>query len=223
MDETMTTTTEVNPLATTRLGVRLFFDGGRMPPADDLVITFGRWVAGRMLTGVRLVDVVSYEHSQHGRWVMLIGTDALWIVDAKGGEAGLRYMTRRSRPGTTFRDPRFRDPQNNPRAHLRASYAAVLTAARYLQTDFGVTFRTDGLEIEVADRRVAPNTPETYVRSEETLRAFAREVFDGPRLLPVSAGDPDSFFRVRIEGTRKRSLDSLIARLDELSSERGGR
>lgn len=219
MDET-TTTTKANPLATTRLGVRLFFDGGRMPPADDLMVTFGRWVTGRMLTGVRLIDTVSYKHAQHGRWVMLIGTSATWIVDAKGGEAGLRYMTRHPRP---LAPSPSRHRKDGSRAHLRASYAAVLTVARYLRADLGVTFRTDVLEVEVADRRVAPNTPETYTRAEETLRAFAREVFDEPRLLPASAGDPDSFFRVRIEGTRKRSLDSLIARLDELEARERGR
>lgn len=201
------------PLTSRKLGIKLFFADKRPIEPPTFLPVFQRWIRERSFAGERLVDVVAYEHASYGPWVMLIGASALWIVDAKHGEPGLRYSRRR-----TSREGFGRYAlKATPRAALRATYASALTAARLLSLDTGLGFTTDAIEVEIADRVLAPNTPETFARTERDLRGFGREVFESPRLLPMGAGDPQAFFRVRIEGTRKRKLDDLIERLDRLS------
>lgn len=201
------------PLSSGKIGVKLFFREGVTIDPHVLVPVFRRWVRERTFAGERLVDVVGYTHETHGPWVMLVGTGALWIVDGKHGRPGLRFTRRRtSREGFGRLSGR-----TTPRAALRATYAGALTAARLLTLDTGIGFASSELEVEVADRLLAPNTPETFARAEPELRAFGREVFESPTLLPVSVTDSTSLFRVSIEGQRKARIDELLAELDQAS------
>ncbi|MCK6547952.1 hypothetical protein L6R52_19025 [Myxococcota bacterium] len=201
------------PLSSAKISVKLFFRERVTIDPHVLVPILRRWVRERTFAGERLVDVVGYTHETHGPWVMLVGTGALWIVDSKHGRPGLRFTRRR-----TAREGFGRlSARTTPRAALRAAYAGALTAARLLTIDTGIAFSSSELEVEIADRLLAPNTPETYARAEPDLRAFGREVFESPKLLPVSAADPSALFRVSIEGQRKARIDALLDELDGLS------
>jgi hypothetical protein len=150
-----------------RITAKLFVaDPGAVGPgAAELIPVFHRWIQAGDLSGLP-IDVADYGHVQDGPGVMLIGHEADRALDFWDGRAGFSYQRKREAVGTT-------------RERLAQALREAAEGALRIEgeDDLGVAFRGDELQLRIADRLQAPNTPETLAALSADIVGAVSDVF----------------------------------------------
>lgn len=129
---------------------KVFVDGEFPVEQVRVINTFHDWIREEWLPEL-LVDVADYRHVPEGPGVMLIGHEADYNLDYTDGRCGLRYVRKAGLEGSN-------------EDKVRQAYRAAVTACTRLENEFkdaGLRFSRTSFELQVNDRAIAPNTPET--------------------------------------------------------------
>jgi hypothetical protein len=157
------------------LNIKLF---ARQPgfPVHDVIPVFHRWIQQAALPDL-LIDVTDYSHVEQGPGVLLIGHEAIYGLDQRGGRLGLLYNRRVAATG----------PEPLPQA-----FEAAQRACRLLEAAFPgrLTFSQDEIEITWNDRLLHPNTDEGWQAVEPEVRQFAGAHFGAATFTVTRATDP---------------------------------
>ena len=146
-----------------RVSVKFFVDGSDNVDLPALLSVFHRWIREQSVPGL-LIDVADYKHVVDGPGVLLMGHDGDYVLDGGNGRPGLLYKQKREWDS------------DNLRARLRSVLHRARQATHLLQSDPGLTFRTDEVEISFPDRLNVPNTPETFAAVQEEITAVLQEL-----------------------------------------------
>jgi hypothetical protein len=165
--------------------------------ADEFIRIFNQWIQEQAVPGELLVDVADYRHVHHGPGVLLIGHEANYSFDYADGRAGLLYSRKAVVGG-------------GPADVLAQAARALLAAAQRLQRDNGIAFGGRELQIIVNDRRLAPNSTDTYNALARELSAFATRLFGATPFTLTHHPDPRERFTVTATAAEELSLDALI-------------
>lgn len=160
--------------------IKLFVENPDSIAITDAIAVFHRWIQTSAVPGM-LIDVADYSHVVNGPGVVLIGHEAYYSLDVAKGRLGLLYQRRTKADGT--------DAEN-----LLDAWTLARAAAEILEQapEFAgkLRFRQDELTVTLNDRLLYPNTDETWVAVEPSLRS----VLDGYTL--VRNDDPRERFEV---------------------------
>ena len=152
---------------THRIVIKLFAESDTFAP-DAFVPVLHSWIQFEQVPDHLLVDVADYGHVPDGPGTVLVSHEANFYVDRLGGRLGITYQRKTPAPGP------FRD-------QLRQAILAAKRAADLLEQDGRLDgklrFRTDEVEVRLADRLHAPNTPDTFAAVRGDVRAVLRELF----------------------------------------------
>jgi hypothetical protein len=191
-----------------RLVLKLFADAAADVNAAVLVPVFHSFIQSSAIDDHLLIDVADYDHVHHGPGTLLVSHEANFSMDRGGGRPGLLYQRKQPLSGHTLRE------------RLGQVTAATLRAAARLEEDAALrgrlTFRTDEWLFRVADRLLAPNTPETFAAVRGELQAFFTDLYEGATVTLSHNASPQNLFEVSIRVSRPRPIRELLGRLEQL-------
>jgi hypothetical protein len=191
-----------------RLVLKVFAEGGSDVNASVLVPVFHGFIQNNAIEDHLLIDVADYDHVHHGPGTLLVSHEANFAMDRGGGRLGLLYQRKQPLPGRTFRE------------RLGQVVYATLRAAARLEEDPALhsrlKFRTDELLFRVADRLLAPNTPDTFNAAKGELQSFFSDLYEGGAVTLTHNASPQNLFEVSIRPSRPRPIPDLLQRLERL-------
>jgi hypothetical protein len=149
-----------------------------------------------------MVDVAEYDHVPDGPGTVLVTLEANLYLDHLDARPGLSYQRKRPLPGSFVE-------------RLTTIFRHTLLAAARLEQHPGLRFRTDEFAIKIADRLLAPNTPETFESIRRDLETFALNVLGQQKSIEIThtPGDPRSLFEVTIKSSTSAAISDLLAKL----------
>src|SRR5437763_403185 len=158
-----------------KLCLKLFLKDPGQLHGVKLVPVFQSWIQMHAVEDHLAIDVADYDHVPDGPGTVLVTHEANFALDSTGGRPGLLYQRKQPLPGN------FGD-------RITITLRHALQAAARLEQHPGLKFRTDELTFRIADRLLAPNTPETFTAVRPTLEATLRVLFgDAPFSLAHAA------------------------------------
>ncbi len=176
-----------------RLSVKHFTQGDIAFDLAVLVPVFQRWIQQHSVEGL-LIDVADYKHVYQGPGVVLIGDEADYSFDLRGGRPGLLYTRKRAMQPTLVDD-------------LRLAFRLAADAARKLETEAalnGIEFDYAEAEITFLDRLNTPNTPEIFEAIHDSLREVAQGLYQTQTvLIEAVEADPRKPLRVRLVASQE--------------------
>jgi hypothetical protein len=194
-----------------KLCLKLFLKDPAQLHGVKLVPVFQSWIQLHAVEDHLAIDVADYEHVPDGPGTVLVTHEANFALDSIGGRPGLLYQRKQPLPGT------FGE-------RLAPIFRATLQAAARLQENPGLAFRTDELSFRIADRLLAPNTPETFATIKPELEGFLRNVLGWTTFQLEHKPDPRRLFEVAIKTGTSANIADLLARLETpVSAYWGGR
>ncbi|MGB0715201.1 MAG: hypothetical protein ACPGXK_04940 [Phycisphaerae bacterium] len=144
--------------------VSKIFVEGELPVDQVHVINlFHDWIKQESLPEL-LIDVADYRHVPSGPGVMLIAHEADYNLDFTDGRCGLRYNRKAAAEGSN-------------EDKLKQAFSAAAVACERLEAHFasdGLRFSRTNFEIQVNDRAIAPNTPETDAALRPIVEGFVQ-------------------------------------------------
>src|SRR3954447_5457899 len=149
-----------------KLAVKLFLQDPSQAHGLKLLPVFQQWIQFHAMDEHLMIDVADYDHVPDGPGTVLVSHEANLYVDHLNGRPGLTYQRKQPLPGP------FAD-------RLATVFRYTLDAAARLEQNPGLRFRTDEVSVRIADRLLAPNTPETFEAVRRDLEAFTLTLF-GP-------------------------------------------
>jgi hypothetical protein len=177
------------------------------------------WIQNRAVPEHLLVDVADYSHVQNGPGTLLVAHEANFYLDKLDGFLGFSYS--RKQPlnggsggnggnGSSFAD------------NLRYAVAAALEGCRRLEEDPALagklTFRTDEVSLKVADRLLAPNTPETFQRLRPDIEQLAEKLWPGATVDIEHYPGELTLFEVRLRSSEPADVATLLERLGAMAA-----
>jgi len=183
------------------VNVKLFLRNAEGLKTGDYTGVFNGWIQARA-PGELLVDVADYGHVHHGPGLVLIGHAANYSLDESGGRLGLLY-NRKARV----------DGSNQDR--LRQAVVAALRAAQKLEREQGFQFDGDELQITANDRRLAPNTPDTFAALKPDFVRLVNLLYGGAAYsLANTSRDPRERFSVSATTAAGFDVTALLGHLE---------
>jgi hypothetical protein len=183
-----------------KLCVKLFLKDPAQLHGLKLVPVFQSWIQMHAIEDHLAIDVADYEHVKGGPGTVLVTHEANFALDSTGGRPGLLYQRKQPLPGA------FAD-------RITITLRHALKAAARLEQHPGLKFRTDELTFRIADRLLAPNTPETFAAVRPALEAALRVLFgDAPFSLAHTAS-PATLFEVVIKAPAVGAVSDLAHRI----------
>ncbi len=186
------------------LGVILPLVRGQDVAPGDLIPVFHEWIRGQVC-GELLLDVADYSHVPGGPGVVLVGHQADYSVSKAGGRAALRYVRKDA-------------PADGNRKLLHQALRATVEAALRLEVDPALPVRLEfsrrDFELQVNDRLLAPNRPETFAALQPELLEYLRPLLGEDVAIRQRQGDARELFTVEVHAARPFKLDALLAALD---------
>ena len=182
-----------------RFSVKYFVDGGAASSAlnfdlDVLTPIFQRWIQEHSVEGL-LIDVADYKHVLNGPGILLIGHEADYSFDLKGGLPGILYTRKRDLLGAFSED-------------LATALRLLTDAARKLESEpavNGLRFGYDEVIVSFLDRLETPNTPEAFDSVSDELHAAASALFGSDSVQVESIEtDPRKVLTVRLATVREQ-------------------
>jgi hypothetical protein len=177
-----------------RFSVKCFAQAEITFDLSALVPVFQRWIQQHSVEGL-LIDVVDYKHVYQGPGVVLIGHEADYSFDLRGGRPGLLYTRKRRLQGSLA-------------DNLGVAFRLATEACQQLEKEAalnGIRFNTSEAEIMFLDRLNTPNTPETFNRLRDDLQTFAGSLYGTTDVTVESIEtDPRKCFTVRIAAVREK-------------------
>lgn len=176
-------------------------DGVALPPREVIPV-FHRWIQHDLLPGEIAIDVADYSHVHRGPGVLLVCHEAHYGLDQQRGVAGLAYARKRGATGTHAE-------------RWALALAKALGAARLLEREPAlagrVTFRTDRIELGIADRLRAPNDGRTLAQVRDALGPLLTRLYGAFEV--EHHPDVREPFRIGVRAGGAPALDVLLGRL----------
>ena len=163
-----------------RFAVKYFAQGDIAFDLAVLVPVFQRWIQEHTVEGL-LIDVADYKHVHQGPGVLLIGHEADYSFDLRGGRPGLLYT-------------RKRDVQESLIDNLTLAFRLAQDACQHLEAEpavNGLRFAYEEAEILFLDRLAAPNTPQMFEELRSDVQQVAGSLYQ-TESVQVSAIEPDT-------------------------------
>lgn len=177
-----------------RFSVKYFVQGAADFELDVLTPIFQRWIQDHAVEGL-IIDVADYRHVPNGPGVILIGHEADYSFDLKGGFPGVMYTRKREQLPTFSED-------------LATALRRLTEAARKLEAEpalNGLRFGYDEVIVSFLDRLETPNTPEAFDSVSDELHAAASALFGSDSVQVESIEtDPRKVLTVRLATTREQ-------------------
>ncbi len=149
------------------VNAKFFVDGDLHVEPARFIDVFHQWIRDGVMDEL-LIDVADYRHVPDGPGVLLIGHEADYSLDQRGGRNGLRYNRKTAVPGDN-------------RARLSQAFGSAAKACRMLEEIFAIKgptrFDRCSFEISINDRALAPNTDATFEACRPDFEAFLGEAF----------------------------------------------
>jgi hypothetical protein len=195
-----------------RVAVKVFAQPGR-EGADDLepyIGVFQRWIQQDALEEL-MVDIADYRHVPNGPGVLLICHAAHYALDSSDGELGLQRSAKRGEP-------------NGLHDKLQLALVRTLRAADKLQREQTLAplrFNGGRLQLQLQDRLLAPNTPETLETLRPAFEQIVEQLYAGSAAtVRRTSQDPRSAFAVTIESNAEDppTIETLLARAEQLAA-----
>lgn len=186
-----------------QLSVKIFARQREFDQAP-LIPIFHRWIREKRLPDSLLIDVADYRHVPDGPGVMIIGHDAHYGLDARGGQLGFCYS-------------RKRDPIGEAGPRLEQALIAALLAAEALQKEPAIHgalgFDAGRLEVRIMSRLVALSTAETHAAFAPILREVLARIYGTSEITLEHLSDPGQPLGVRVHIAGEHDIATLIERL----------
>lgn len=152
--------------------IKAFFrDPSGAPPDEAIIPIFHGWIRDARITDDVLVDVADYGHVEHGPGVLLVCHEGHYVIDRRGGRAGLAYHRKRGPAGA------------GGTASAQVVLGRVLRAAELLAGEPSlagrVSFDRTTLCVRVLDRLRAPNEDGAWAEVSAAMADALRERFGG--------------------------------------------
>jgi hypothetical protein len=171
-----------------RWSLKYFVQGQPAFSPEALIPILQAWIQSHALEGL-LLDVADYRHVYQGPGIMLIGHEADYAFDERGGKVGLSYI---------HKQPYV---ENWPTAIEQAS-ARLRLACQLLEQEVslnGLKFNYNIAEITFLDRLKAPNRPEVFEGLKPELQTLAERLYKtaGTQIISRET-DPRKTLRVEL-------------------------
>jgi hypothetical protein len=184
-----------------KLCLKLFLKDPAQLHGVKLVPIFQSWIQMHAVEDHLAIDVADYEHVPDGPGTVLVTHEANFSLDNGGGRPGLLYQRKQPLPGT------FGE-------RLAAVFRYTLQGAARLEENPGLAFRTDEISFRIADRLLAPNTPETFASVKLELEAFLLKLLGPSAAFHLEHNPcPRTLFEVTIKSATSASVSDLLTRL----------
>ena len=119
------------------LNIKFYLENPETVNLSDYGPVFNTWIQNQRLDEL-LIDVADYLHVHNGPGILLIGHEADYSLDHRGGRLGLLYNRKAQLDGTT-------------QEKLAQAVRANLTVAQILEKENGLKFNTQEVQILVND------------------------------------------------------------------------
>jgi hypothetical protein len=181
------------------INIKFFLENPEAVKLEDFSAVFNGWIQ-RHVTEELLIDVADYLHVKNGPGLMLIGHEADYSLDNRAGRLGLLYNRKAQLEGST-------------QDKLAQAARAAFTAARLLETENGLKFSGQEIQLIINDRLLAPNTAATFAALEPELRTFFDKLFNGAEYTMSNDTDPRERFTVNVKAATRFDVQTLLQAL----------
>lgn len=181
------------------INIKFYLEHPETVSLADYAAVFNTWIQTQRLEEL-LIDVADYLHVHHGPGIMLIGHEADYSLDNRGGRLGLLYNRKQPVEGKV-------------EEKLAQAAQAALIAAEILERENGLKFNGSAVEILVNDRLLVPNTPETFAELEPELRTFFNRLYDGAEYSLAHLDNPRERFTVHASTPASFDVPALLKNL----------
>jgi hypothetical protein len=192
-----------------KLIVKFFATEPAPVPLCEFVPVFHGLIQSKAFPDHLLIDVADYQHVRHGPGIVLVSHEGNFYTDTGEGRLGLMYQRKQPIEGA-----------GSLRDRLAHVFTSALRACVRLEQEPALggrlRFRTDEVVFRIADRLLAPNTPETYRQAEPELRAFLAELYPGDDVALEPRHSPLTLFEVRVRVSSRPPVADLLERLEAL-------
>jgi len=187
-----------------KIAIKFFVEDDSKLTGGEFVPIVHSWIQSQLVPDHMLVDVADYAHVQDGPGTVLVSHEANFYIDRGAGRLGLVYSRKQPAAGD------FRE-------RLRQAVIAALEACARLENDPNLsgklTFRTDEMLVQLNDRLLAPNTPETFDQMRGDLQEILADLYGAADLRIEHKPSPATLFEVRIRASENRPVRELLSRI----------
>ena len=184
------------------INVKIYVEDDSAVDLSRFIDVFHSWIKQQLLDEL-LIDVADYRHVPAGPGVILIGHEADYAMDNKGGRLGLLYNRKAPLDGS-----------NADRFGQALSSAAK--ACQMLENEFkdnGVlTFSRQEFQLFVNDRAIAPNTAETLQNCQDEIASFLTATIGHNQFNLEHHSNPRQRFGVEVKVTEAFELAAISSR-----------
>jgi hypothetical protein len=181
------------------INVKFYLENPETINLADYAAVFNTWIQQQRLEEL-LIDVADYLHVHHGPGLMLIGHEADYSLDNRGGRLGLLYNRKEQVEGTT-------------QDKLAQATRAALTTAQILEKEHGLKFNGSEIQLVVNDRLLVPNTAETFEILEPEFKSFFDQLYNGAVYSLYHNSDARERFTVDVKTPSDFDVDTLLKNL----------
>lgn len=181
------------------VNIKIYLENPENVKLADFAAVFNIWIQKQRLEEL-LIDVADYLHVHNGPGIMLIGHEADYSLDNRGGRLGLLYNRKEQIEGRT-------------EEKLAQAVRAVLTAAQILEKENGLKFNGSEVQIIVNDRLLMPNTSETFAALKSEFKSFFDPLYSGAEYSLSHNDDRRERFTVNVKSESKFDIDTLLKNL----------
>jgi hypothetical protein len=181
------------------INIKIYLEDPESVNLADFAAVFNTWIQQQRLEEL-LIDVADYLHVHNGPGIMLIGHEADYSLDNRGGRLGLLYNRKEQLEGTT-------------EEKLVQATRAALTVAQILEHENGLKFKGSEVQGVINDRLLVPNTVETLAQLEPDLKSFFNQLYGGTEYSLSHNDDRRERFTVNVKTESKFEVDTLLKNL----------
>jgi hypothetical protein len=181
------------------INIKLYLENPESVNLADFAAVFNTWIQQQRLEEL-LIDVADYLHVHNGPGIMLIGHEADYSLDNRGGRLGLLYNRKEQLDGTT-------------EEKLVQATRAALIVAQILENENGLKFNGSEVQVVINDRLLVPNTVETLASLERDLKSFFNQLYGGTEYSLSHNADRRERFTVNVKTESKFDVDTLLKNL----------
>jgi len=181
------------------LNIKFYLENPELVNLAEYGAVFNTWIQKQRLEEL-LIDVADYLHVYHGPGILLIGYEADYSLDNRGGRLGLLYNRKEQMDGTS-------------QEKLAQAARAALTAAQILEKENNLKFNGSEVQLTVNDRLLVPNSPESFSALESDLNVFFNRLYEGTENKLTHQPDPRERFTVDVKTEARFDVDTLLKNL----------
>jgi hypothetical protein len=189
-----------DPTSVQHVNVKVFATAGEQIDLAAALPVFHRWIQEEVCEEL-LLDVADYRHVPAGPGIILVGHEANYSLDNRGGRLGLLYNRKAILDGSSAHN-------------IAQALHAALTACRRLEDEplFEGRLRFDAgrIEISVNDRLLAPNTDETFQALRPAILEAMAEFYGAQPFTLGRAGEPRERLRIAVCAGRLIEVSAVL-------------